>query len=63
MDIDANTQQLVTTLILQAATALDEGKSRADVVVFLIEKGATPQVAEAVATKAEAVSLARAGKL
>jgi hypothetical protein len=63
MDIDANTQQLVTTLILQAATALDEGKSRADVVVFLLQQGATPEVAEAVATKAEAVSLARAGKL
>ncbi|APW44273.1 hypothetical protein [Rhodoferax saidenbachensis] len=63
MNIDANTQQLVTTLILQAATAFDEGKSRADVVVFLIQQGATPEVAEAVATKAEAVSLGRAGKL
>jgi hypothetical protein len=63
MDIDTNTQQLVTTLILQAATALDAGKSRADVVVFLMQQGATPAVAEAVATKAEAVSLARAGKL
>jgi len=63
MDNDANTEQLITTLILQSATALDEGKSRADIVVFLMQQGATPQVAEAIATKAEAVSLARAGKL
>jgi hypothetical protein len=63
MDNDANTEQLITTLILQSATAFDEGKSRADIVVFLMQQGATPQVAEAIATKAEAVSLARAGKL
>ncbi len=63
MDSDASTQELVTTLILRSAQTLAEGNSLPQLESILTYLGAKPEVAHAIAIKAEAVHLARTGQL
>ena len=55
MDNDAQTQQLVTTLVIRAATRFAEGKSQHEIIAELEKDGASRGVAEAIATKGEAI--------
>lgn len=55
MDNDAQTQQLVTTLVVRAATRFAEGKSKHEVIAELEKDGASREVAETIATKGEAI--------
>lgn len=55
MDNDAQTQQLVTTLVIRAATRFAEGKSKHEIIAELEKDGASREVAEAIAAKGEAI--------
>ena len=55
MDSDAQTQQVVATLVIRAATRFAEGKSRSEVITELEKDGLPREAAESVATKGEEI--------
>ena len=63
MPNDAQTEQLIASLVMKAADDLVSGKTRAQVIQALVDLAATPQVAEAIALRAEDVYVARGGTL
>jgi hypothetical protein len=63
MPNDAHTDQIITTLTMQAVNQFAAGKTRAEVVQTLIQMAASQDVANAIASNAEALYVSQGGQL
>lgn len=60
---DVPTEQLVAALVMKAADDVASGMTRAQVIQALLDLAATPDVAEAIALRGEALYISRGGVL